>query len=143
MGQEFLSDLPNLSLEGCMLELADAVIVGGGILGASLAYELTKRNWRVTLLEANRCGGGATSGSFAWANATSKTENEDYHRLNAQGVAFYTSLALEWGAERIGLHSGGSLFWANSGEETDRLCLKQRANLLQSWGYPVSALTAA
>jgi glycine/D-amino acid oxidase-like deaminating enzyme len=126
-----------------MPELAEAVIVGGGILGAALAYELTKRRWRVTLLEAERCGGRATSGGFTWVNATSKTENEEYHRLNAQSVAFYAALALEWGADRIGLHSGGSLFWASSDEEADRICLKQRSAILQAWGYPVSTLSSA
>ncbi len=41
---------------------ADVVIVGGGIYGSSLAYELAKAGKNVTLLEANEIASGASGG---------------------------------------------------------------------------------
>lgn len=126
-----------------MAELADVVIVGGGIIGAALAYELARRSQRVTLLDSHALASGASSGSFAWINATSKDEDESYHRLNAQGVARYDALATEWGAEQIGLHEGGSLFWTRGSDTVGREQLRARAARLQGWGYPVALLNAS
>jgi glycine/D-amino acid oxidase-like deaminating enzyme len=126
-----------------MPDLADVVIVGGGILGAALACELTRRTLRVVLLETHALGSGATGSSFAWVNATAKLDNEAYHRLNALGLARYDALAAEWGVDKIGLHSGGALFWAAGADTAGREQLRQRAARLQAWGYPVARLDAA
>ncbi|HZO89561.1 MAG TPA: FAD-binding oxidoreductase [Chthonomonadaceae bacterium] len=126
-----------------MPDLTDVVIIGGGVLGAALAWELSRRTVRVALLEAHALGGGTTGRSFAWINATAKHEDETYHRLNARGLACYDDLAAEWSAERIGLHGGGSLFWAGGADEAGRERLRQRAVRLQGWGYPVALLNAA
>ena len=42
---------------------SEIVIVGGGIYGASLAYELTQAGKTVTLLEADDIAAGASGGS--------------------------------------------------------------------------------
>ena len=63
----------------------DIAIVGGGIVGCSSAFALMRRGLRVALVERGAIAGGTTSNSFAWVNATSKTADEDYHRLNARG----------------------------------------------------------
>ena len=44
------------------------VIAGAGIIGASIAYHLARRGARVTILEKQRPGAGATQNSFAWIN---------------------------------------------------------------------------
>src|SRR5436853_5959753 len=126
-----------------MPELPDVVIVGGGILGACLGYELSRRSYRVVLLEARQPTSGATGGGFAWINATAKTDDETYHRLNAQGVALYDALAAEFTAERIGLHSGGALFWAAGEDEAGRMRLRRQAARLSAWGYPVAPVNRA
>ena len=46
------------------------VIVGAGIIGASIGYHLAKRGAQVTILEQIRPGAGATQNSFAWLNAS-------------------------------------------------------------------------
>lgn len=49
-----------------MIETADAVIIGGGVIGASTAFHLAERGMsRVTLLERSTLGGGATGKSGA------------------------------------------------------------------------------
>jgi glycine/D-amino acid oxidase-like deaminating enzyme len=125
-----------------MPEQADVVIVGGGILGTALAWQLAQRKYRVVLLEARRLAGEATGRSFAWANASTKWEEETYHRLNAEAVAYYDTLADAWGAERIGLHGGGALFWAAGDDADEHALLRQRGAALRRWGYPVETLDA-
>jgi glycine/D-amino acid oxidase-like deaminating enzyme len=125
-----------------MPDLVDVVVVGAGILGASLAWELTRRNFRVALLDAGRPGGGTTGASFAWINGTSKFEGAAYHRLNALARDHYDALAR--GAESgIGLHVGGALIWADPRDAARLKSVRERARRLQEWGYPVTTLTAA
>lgn len=45
------------------------VVIGAGIIGASIAYHLAAAGAKVTVLEAERPGAGATENSFAWLNA--------------------------------------------------------------------------
>jgi glycine/D-amino acid oxidase-like deaminating enzyme len=125
-----------------MPDLADVVIVGGGILGAALACELSRR-YTVALLEARQLAGGASGNGFAWINATTKDEDETYHRLNAQAMAHYNALAAQFGPNRIGIAGGGALFWVTTENAAERDALRQRAARLQSWDYPVALLDRA
>ena len=123
------------------MELPDVVIVGGGIVGICLAYELARRTLRVALRESHALAGGTTGSGFAWVNATSKDEDEAYHRLNAAGLAAYDALARDYGAENIGLHGGGSLHWVTQHSPAEaRSKLLRRAEVLQAWNYPTALL---
>jgi glycine/D-amino acid oxidase-like deaminating enzyme len=44
------------------------VIVGAGIVGASIAFHLTLRGTQVTVVDAGEPGQGASAVSFAWIN---------------------------------------------------------------------------
>src|SRR5579864_1510299 len=70
------------------------VIVGAGIMGASIAYHLAKRGAKVTILEKQRPGAGATEKSFAWINSFSKLPRS-YYDLNLYGIAGWRRLSLE------------------------------------------------
>lgn len=70
------------------------VVIGAGIVGASLAYHLAAKGAQVTVIEAGEVASGVTGRSFAWINATHPgpdpiaqlrgTAIEAYHRLETE-----------------------------------------------------------
>src|SRR5262245_8605566 len=68
------------------------VVVGAGIVGASIAWHLTKAGAPVTIVDAGDAGGVATPGSFAWINA-SWGNPEPYFRLRIRSMAEWRRLA--------------------------------------------------
>jgi glycine/D-amino acid oxidase-like deaminating enzyme len=120
-----------------MSETFDAVVIGGGIIGASIAEALTGAGRAVALLERGRLATATTGNSFAWVNATAKTADAAYHRLNAAGVAEYQALAQRFGAETIGLRGRGGLHWG------DAATIETRAARLIELGDPVRRLSLA
>ena len=106
-------------------------VVGGGIMGASIAYHLAKRGAEVTLLEKRAPATGATANSFAWINAGSKRPR-GYYELNHLGMAGWRRLEHELGP-RLVMQWGGTLQWQ---AEADRAEAFRRAVAAQqAWGY--------
>ena len=124
----------------------DAIVIGAGIVGAGAAFALARKGSRVTLLDAGPIGstpgesGGTSRATFAWLNATAKLDGEDYHRLNANGLAHYRTLAREFGEGRLGLHPTGMIAWADRGDEARRGALRAQVTRLREWSYPVTPL---
>jgi glycine/D-amino acid oxidase-like deaminating enzyme len=116
--------------------MPDVVVIGGGIIGASVTYRLVKAGARVTLLEANHLASGASSASFAWINADDKPPLA-YHRLNVHGMAEHLRLCSELGGAPW-LHRSGRTAWANGVDGPARL--RARVAQQQAWGYPVDIL---
>ncbi|MFQ5973705.1 MAG: FAD-dependent oxidoreductase, partial [Alphaproteobacteria bacterium] len=116
---------------------ADVVVTGGGIIGAAAAFALAQEKLDVVLLERGSLAGGASGNSFAWINATAKTTDTDYHRLNAAGVDAYHAFAAEHGAEAIGLFGHGDLRWAEPADPESVEHLDRTAGRLGELGYPV------
>lgn len=84
------------------------IVVGAGIIGASIAWHLARRGAAVTVLDAGEPGGVATAASFAWINA-SWGNPEPYVRLRMAAMegwrrldAALPDLAVAW---------GGGLLW--------------------------------
>ncbi|MEP1538264.1 MAG: FAD-dependent oxidoreductase [Paracoccaceae bacterium] len=61
------------------------IIVGGGIIGAALAYQLDKDGAEVLIIEGRALGSGATAASFGWINASFYL-NEHHFRLRQSGI---------------------------------------------------------
>ena len=61
------------------------IVIGAGVMGASVAYRLAQAGSAVTVLEATRIGGGTSGVSFAWTNAHKKPP-KPYHDLNVAGI---------------------------------------------------------
>lgn len=85
------------------------VVVGAGVIGASVAYCLAQSGAVVTILEAIRVGGGTSSASFAWTNSNSKTPRA-YHDLNVARMRALASLGDEFGSAPW-WHGGGNVEW--------------------------------
>ena len=113
------------------------VVVGAGILGASIAYHLTLHGARVTLVDAGQPGEGATRVAFAWLNAYGKTPFS-YHDLNRRSIDMWGGFASRLG---IRITWGGELRWAVTA--AGAAALAAQAEALQAWGYPTRILNAA
>src|ERR1700758_5441775 len=92
------------------------IVIGGGVMGASVAYRLAQAGAAVTVLEATRIGGGTSGISFAWTNAHKKPP-KPYHDLNVAGMKAHAALADEFGGAPW-WHGGGSLEWEAEPDRT-------------------------
>jgi len=72
----------------------NVVVVGAGIVGASIAYHLSCQGARVTIVEAGRVASGVTSTSFAWIN-TSYSAADPVAPLRAAAISDYRRLETE------------------------------------------------
>jgi glycine/D-amino acid oxidase-like deaminating enzyme len=111
-------------------------VIGAGIVGLAVADALCRAGASVTVLDRGALAGGTTNNSFSWLNATSKTEDEAYHRLNAAGAAAWRALAREAGEVVIGLHPCGMIEWVDGANAEARADLERRAERLATWEYP-------
>lgn len=116
------------------------VIAGGGILGASLAYQLARRGAPVTLIEKQQPATGATAASFAWINATYSKRPWPYFQLNRLGMEAWRHLDHDLAGE-LGVTWGGSIEWHADPKRAAafRTAVKQH----QAWGYPTEIVDKA
>jgi glycine/D-amino acid oxidase-like deaminating enzyme len=106
------------------------VVVGAGIVGASIAYHLARRGAAVTVVERGQPAGGATETSFAWINATWGNP-EPYFRLRFLSMHEWRRLEDELGGA-LGVAWQGCLIWDLAYHE-----LEEFARGHAAWGYDV------
>ena len=106
-------------------------VVGGGIIGASIAYHLAKMSAQVTVLERHEIATRSSRGTFAWLNATWAKQPQHYHNLNQLGLAGWKELERELD---IPIKWGGSIEWFGDAER-QALLEKQIAEQV-NWGEP-------
>ncbi len=120
------------------------VVVGAGILGASIAWRLSSRGCDVTIIDRAQPGSGASSHSFAWINAGSK-EPLHYHNLNRRSMemwdSFAAAIADDGGSASVGLRWGGKVSWEIDSKGAERLIAEVRQ--LQTWGYPTRLIDSS
>jgi glycine/D-amino acid oxidase-like deaminating enzyme len=112
------------------------VVIGAGVLGASVAARLAGAGMQVTLLEADQPGHGTSRWSFAWVNSNDKGPRP-YHDLNHAGLRAWADLA-------PGLD--GAAWYRPVGHvelATDGAELAARVERLTSWGYPARLIDTA
>ena len=107
------------------------VVVGAGIVGASIAFHLSRRGAHVTVLDKARPGDGASGKSFAWINSFGK-EPAHYGDFNHRSLDMWDRFGRRLNHD-IGLRWGGRLTWTNTADEAEDL--RQRVGLLNIRGY--------
>jgi glycine/D-amino acid oxidase-like deaminating enzyme len=117
----------------------NVTVIGAGIVGSAIAYTLAKRGATVTVIDKGRPGGGATSHSFAWINATAK-HPVSYHNFNRRSLGIWDRFARDLDVD-VGLRWGGQMEW--SATDAGAVELKLRADQLHAWGYPCQILDGA
>ena len=91
------------------------VIVGGGIMGVSLAYHLTRRGWRdIVLLEKNELTAGSTW--HAAGLCTHFAHNPTIMEMRAASVRLYRDVLPAETGETAGFHPCGALRVTRSAE---------------------------
>ncbi|MEM9106709.1 MAG: FAD-binding oxidoreductase [Pseudomonadota bacterium] len=111
------------------------IIIGAGIIGASIAYHLARRDAPVVIIDSGDIAGGATAKSFAWINSWS-TPNKAYARLRHQSLQDYHRLQGELNGA-LPLTLDGALIWKADPADTERRVREQA-----SAGYDVKLIDA-
>ena len=105
---------------------SDVVVVGAGVIGASIAHQLTRRGVSVTVVDqAAHCGAGATR--FSGGMVRAYDPDPAIQELAIASLAVYRDPA-QWAAEQSPLHAVGALTIANADEEHSWREAAQRIN---------------
>jgi 4-methylaminobutanoate oxidase (formaldehyde-forming) len=118
---------------------AKVVIVGGGVIGTSVAYHLTKLGWKdVVLFEQGKLGGG-TSWHAAGLVGRLRTSNS-MTRINKYTVELYSQLERETG-HSVGWKRVGSLIVAKS--EDRMIQLRRTMAMAELFGVEAHLISPA
>ena len=118
---------------------ARVVIVGGGILGCSLAYHLTREGWSdCVLLEKGELTSGSTW--HAAGQVTFSTSSYGLGRMAGDAIALYGRIEAETG-QSVTFHDCGSLRIAYSEGELD--WLRYTTSVGAALGHPMEILDPA
>jgi len=112
-----------------MAKSREVVVVGAGIIGASIAWHLAASGAVVTVVDGGATGGGATANSFAWINA-SWGNPEPYFRLRQRAMVEWRRL--EAAVPALNVSWTGGLCWDMPDEQLDAF-VRQHGG----WGYGV------
>jgi len=110
------------------LKANDAVIIGAGIIGCSIAYELSKLGIKVTLIDKNAPGAACSGSSFSWINATYPKKPYSYNLFSQLGINAFHILQKELALD---IKWNGSLEW--SADMADQEKLIKSVNELRSY----------
>ncbi len=117
---------------------ARVVIIGGGVVGSSVAYHLTKLGWSdVVLLERKQLTCGTTWHAAGLVGQLRATAN--LTKLAQYTTDLYTRLEEETG-QATGFKQNGSISIAHNSERLEEL--KRGASMAKTFGLAVEELTA-
>ena len=117
---------------------AQVVIIGGGVMGVSLLYHLTKLGWSdVVLLEKNDLTHGSTW--HAAGLCTHFAHNPTIQELRATSVRLYRDILPEETGQSCGFHASGAMRVTRNPDRMDEF--RHVAGLSDFTGYPLEILT--
>lgn len=119
---------------------AEVLIIGGGVMGVSLAYHLTKMGWRdVVLVEKNDLTHGSTW--HAAGLCTHFAHNATIQELRATSVRLYRDILPAEVGQNVGFHRSGAMRITRNPDRMDEFA--HVAGLSKFTGYPLEILTPA
>lgn len=115
--------------------MLQTLIIGAGITGAALAYQLSRRGQAVTIVSTHAEGGLASAASFGWLNASYYLSHPHFY-LRHEGLAAHRRLL----DQLPGLSTTwqGCLWYEATGDAQN-----ETASDLEALGYRVERLTRA
>ena len=112
---------------------AQAVVIGGGLVGCSILYHLAKLGWRdVILLERDELTSGSTW--HAAANIHGLHDNNNITRIQHYTMNLYKELEAETG-QGCGVFQPGSLYLAQTEEREHQLRLQEAKAKFYGLGF--------
>ncbi|GAA3159649.1 NAD(P)/FAD-dependent oxidoreductase [Nonomuraea roseoviolacea] len=112
--------------------MSRVIVLGAGVLGASVAYHLAVAGAQVVVIEAGGPAAGTSSATFSMDVTHLKTPRA-YYELNRASAALHATLAEELGGPSW-RHPMPAIQWGDS--EESRRGLRERAVRLMAWGHP-------
>jgi len=111
-------------------------VIGAGIVGASIAYYLSKRGCDVVIIEKNLPAMQASGNTFAWINAAYPNRPDSYLRLRQRSLDEYHQLAQDID---LPIRWSGSLEWFQDNDNETRL-IDDVENFRRTTGAPTSII---
>jgi len=115
----------------------DAVIVGGGIIGVSVGYHLTKKGLKVVVIEKKYSGSGSTGRCIGGIRMQFSTESSI--KLMKESMSHFINMEQEFGFP-VEFLAGGYLFLAHSKEKLN--AFRSVLKLQNKLGLNVKELTS-
>lgn len=124
--------------QGTSFSVDKAIVIGAGIVGASIAYNLSKRGCEVLVIDKVGPAAQASGNSFAWINASYFDTPDSYFQLRTQSLNEFHRLA---GELELPIHWGGSLEWYHTAEQEQEVAAGIQR--IQAQGAPAWMVEAA
>jgi len=121
-----------------MAATADAVIIGGGVMGLCVALRLSEQGVRRVVLLEKRCIGAGSSGKSG-AILRQHYSHETTIRMSRESLQFYASFQ-DVNGHDIGFHRTPMVFVCH---ERDRMALEANVSLQRSFGVDTTTVDAA
>ncbi|RUW62684.1 FAD-binding oxidoreductase [Mesorhizobium sp. M7A.F.Ca.US.008.03.1.1] len=118
-----------------MTAAKQVIVIGTGIIGASIAWHLSRAGAQVTVIADSAAGGVATPNSFAWINA-SWGNPAPYFRLRTRAMAEWSRLARD--LPGLPLSWCGGLCWDLPAADMETYATEHSA-----WGYGIERVYRA
>ena len=131
--------LPSSKSFGEIIGNPKIVVIGAGIIGTMIAYELVKKGARVILIDKEIPASGASGNSFSWINATYPKKPFSYNFLSQMGIEAYKNLEREF---QFDIKWSGSLEWFEELGQQEKLFAEIKAIKKYPRYTPVSLISS-
>ena len=131
--------LPSSKSFGEIIGSPKIVVIGAGIIGTMIAYELVKKGARVILIDKEIPASGASGNSFSWINATYPKKPFSYNLLSQMGIEAYKNLEREF---QFDIKWSGSLEWFEELDQQEKLFAEIKAIKKYPRYTPVSLISS-